>query len=147
MELCSMIRASLDGRGFVGRMDTCVCMPGSLCCPSEIITFLIGYTPIQNKMRVCSFHHDFKGTCNQYHSLIATFHVSFLVTSTFLKVVLLLNSRLPTFWAPLLQQSSYPPTSVTHAHYHIPNIITTNPTTSRISDASVPLSDPHLLSF
>ena len=30
-----------------GRMDTCVCMAESLCCPPEIITtLLISYTPI-----------------------------------------------------------------------------------------------------
>ena len=40
----------LDGRGFGGRMDTCVCMAESLCCPPEpIIILLIGCTPIQNK--------------------------------------------------------------------------------------------------
>ena len=27
-----------------------ICMAESLCCPPEIITLLIGYTPIQNKM-------------------------------------------------------------------------------------------------
>ena len=33
-----------------GRMDTCVCMAESLCCPPEIITtLLISYTPTQNK--------------------------------------------------------------------------------------------------
>ena len=71
-------------------MDTCVCMSESLCCPPEITTFLIGYTPKQNKkafenkMRVWRFHRDFKGTCNQRHSLSATFLAPSLVTSTFL---------------------------------------------------------------
>ena len=33
-----------------GRMDTCICMAESLCCPPETITtFLISYTPTQNK--------------------------------------------------------------------------------------------------
>ena len=41
---------SLDGRGVWGRMDTCICMAESLCCPPETITILlIGYTSIQNK--------------------------------------------------------------------------------------------------
>ena len=39
---------SLDGRGFWRRMDTCVCMAGSLCYSPETITTLIGYTPIQS---------------------------------------------------------------------------------------------------
>ena len=30
-------------------MDTRICMGESLCCSPEIITLLIGYTPIQNK--------------------------------------------------------------------------------------------------
>ena len=30
----------------LGRMDTCICMPESLCCPLETITILlISYTP------------------------------------------------------------------------------------------------------
>ena len=49
-ELCSMLCGSLDGRGVRGRMDTCIYMAESLCCPPEIITtFLAGYTPVQNK--------------------------------------------------------------------------------------------------
>ena len=49
MELCSMLCASGSGRGFWGRMDTCVCMAESLCCPLETITaLLISYTPTQN---------------------------------------------------------------------------------------------------
>ena len=37
------------GRGFWGRMDTCICMTESLPCSLETIkTLLIGYTPIQN---------------------------------------------------------------------------------------------------
>ena len=49
MELCSMLCGSLDGRGVWGRMGTCVCMVGSLCCPPETITtLLIRNTPIQN---------------------------------------------------------------------------------------------------
>ena len=42
-----MLCGSLDGRGVWGRMDTCICMAESLCCPPETITtLLIGYTPI-----------------------------------------------------------------------------------------------------
>ena len=51
MELCSMLCASLDGRGVWGRMDPCMCMAESLCC-SPKTTVLIGYTPIQNNKKV-----------------------------------------------------------------------------------------------
>ena len=45
-ELCSMSRGSRDGRG---RMDRCVCVAESFCCPPQTITsLLIGCTPIQN---------------------------------------------------------------------------------------------------
>ena len=45
-----MLCGSLDGRGVGGRMDTCICMAESLgCSPETIITFLTGYSPIQNK--------------------------------------------------------------------------------------------------
>ena len=45
-----MLHGSLDGRGVWGRMDTCMCMAESLCCPPETITtLLISYTMIQNK--------------------------------------------------------------------------------------------------
>jgi len=30
----------LDGRGVWGRMDACICMAESLCCPPETITAL-----------------------------------------------------------------------------------------------------------
>ena len=50
MELCSMLCASLDGRGVWERMDTWTCMAEPLhCSPENITTLLIGYTPIQNK--------------------------------------------------------------------------------------------------
>ena len=50
MELCSLLLASLDDRGGWQRMDTCIRMAESLCCPPEIIaTLLIGYTSIQDK--------------------------------------------------------------------------------------------------
>ena len=47
MEFCSVLCGSLDGRGVWGRMNTCICMAESLCCPRETITtLLISYTPI-----------------------------------------------------------------------------------------------------
>ena len=50
MELCSVLCGSLDGRGDLERMDTCIWMAESLCCPpGTITTLLIKYTPIQNK--------------------------------------------------------------------------------------------------
>ena len=48
-ELCSVLCASLDGRGVGGRMGTCMCMAESLRCSLETTTrLLIGYTPIQS---------------------------------------------------------------------------------------------------
>ena len=50
MELCSILCGGLDGREVWGRMDTCICLIESLCCPYEtIIALLTGYTPVQNK--------------------------------------------------------------------------------------------------
>ena len=37
----TMLCGSLDGRVVWGRMDTCICMPESLCCPPETITTLL----------------------------------------------------------------------------------------------------------
>ena len=49
MELCSMLRASLDRGGVWERMDPWICMAKSLpCSPETIRTLLISYTPIQN---------------------------------------------------------------------------------------------------
>ena len=49
MELCSILCASLDGKGVCGRMDTCICMAESLHGSPETTTILlICYTPIQN---------------------------------------------------------------------------------------------------
>jgi len=49
-ELYRMLSGSLDERGVWGRMDACICLAESLCCPPEIITALsIGYSPKQNK--------------------------------------------------------------------------------------------------
>ena len=50
MEFWLGLYGSPDGRGVWGRMDTCICMAESLCCPPETIpALLVGYTPIQNK--------------------------------------------------------------------------------------------------
>ena len=50
VELCSMLRGSLDGRGVWGRMDTRICVAKSLRgSPETITTLLISYTPIENK--------------------------------------------------------------------------------------------------
>ena len=49
-ELCSMLYGSLNGKRVRGRMDTCMCMAESPCCPPETITILlIDCTPIQTK--------------------------------------------------------------------------------------------------
>ena len=43
-----MLCGSLDGRGFGGRMDTCVCMAESLyCSPETLTTLLISDNSIQ----------------------------------------------------------------------------------------------------
>ena len=43
------VPAWMEVRVVWGRMDTCMCMAESLCCPPETITtLLIGYTTIQN---------------------------------------------------------------------------------------------------
>ena len=50
-EFCSMLCGSLDGRGLWERMDSCICMAESFCCPPvTITTLLIDYTPTQNKV-------------------------------------------------------------------------------------------------
>ena len=49
MELCSMLCASLNGRGVLGGIDTCMCMTDLLHrSPETITTLLMGYTPIQS---------------------------------------------------------------------------------------------------
>ena len=53
MKLCSMLCASLGGKGLWWRLDTCVSMVESLpCLPETTTTLLIGYTPIQNAFGV-----------------------------------------------------------------------------------------------
>ena len=49
-ESCLMICGSPDARGVWEKVNTCICMAKSLCCPPETITLLIGFTPIQNNM-------------------------------------------------------------------------------------------------
>ena len=45
-----MLCGRLDGRGVLGRMDTCICMAESLCCPPKTVTtLLIGPTPVEKK--------------------------------------------------------------------------------------------------
>ena len=49
MELCSVLRGSMDGRRVQGRMDTCIHMSESLhCSPEATTTLFISSTPIQN---------------------------------------------------------------------------------------------------
>ena len=50
MELCSTLFGSLDEKGVLGRMDTCICMAESLhCSPETNTTLLMGYILIQNQ--------------------------------------------------------------------------------------------------
>ena len=57
----SMLPGSLDGMGVWGRMDICIGMAETCCCPpGTITTLLISYTSIQNiyflksqKKKVC----------------------------------------------------------------------------------------------
>lgn len=49
-ELCSLLCASLDGRGLWGRADTHMYMAESLCrSPETTALVLTGYIPLQNK--------------------------------------------------------------------------------------------------
>ena len=53
-----MLCGSLGGRGFWGRMDTCICTAESLRSSLETVTtLLIGSTPIQNNkfLKNCCF--------------------------------------------------------------------------------------------
>ena len=46
-----MLCGSLGVRGALGRIDICIGMAESLCCPPKTITtLLISYAPIENKM-------------------------------------------------------------------------------------------------
>ena len=48
MEPCLMLYGSLNGNGDWERMDTCICMAGSLCCSPETITLLVCTTLLVN---------------------------------------------------------------------------------------------------
>ena len=54
-ELCSISCGSRDGRGVWGRMDTCVWMAQSLCCPPEALTTLLigSVVVIQQCLTLC----------------------------------------------------------------------------------------------
>ena len=41
VELCSMLRGSLYGRGILGRMDTCICVTEFLLCSPKTMTTLV----------------------------------------------------------------------------------------------------------
>ena len=55
-ELCSVLCGSLDGRGFEGRVDACICMAESFHhSPETITTLLMGYIPqykIKNSKKI-----------------------------------------------------------------------------------------------
>ena len=100
MELCSMLCGGPDGRGVLGRMDTCICMAESLCCPPETTTILlIGYTPIQNKnlKKKVSFE-PHKSTTLRAFNIIITLLSNVQFIFTFLRIshnVLFFNSLDP----------------------------------------------------
>ena len=48
MELCSMLCGSLNGKGVWERMDTCIYMVKSFCCPPETRNIVNCCTPIKN---------------------------------------------------------------------------------------------------
>ena len=43
-----MLHGSLNGRGVWGRMDICMCMAKTLCCPPETITTLLTSCSVQS---------------------------------------------------------------------------------------------------
>ena len=63
MELCSLLRASLNESGVWGRTDICISMDESLRYSLETITaVLISYTPIQNilVLKINNFFKDMR---------------------------------------------------------------------------------------
>ena len=48
-KLCSVLYSCLGGRGVGGRMDPCICMAESLCCPPETITTFLKF--LQERIR------------------------------------------------------------------------------------------------
>ena len=63
-----MLWGRLDGRPVWGRMNTCICMAESFCCPPDTITtLLIGYTPIKDDR--IKFKIDFRFLEKKYTKL------------------------------------------------------------------------------
>ena len=62
MELCSRSCASWVGEESWERMDTCICEAECLHCSPKIITLLIGYIPIQNKVFLKKDYRDRRST-------------------------------------------------------------------------------------
>ena len=54
-ELCLVLHGSLDGKGVWGKMDKCICMAESVCCPPQTITALstaYQFSSVQSLSRV-----------------------------------------------------------------------------------------------
>ena len=52
--------SSLDGRGVCGRMDSCICVAESLCCPPETLTALLSAIPqykIKRFLKLTNLNH------------------------------------------------------------------------------------------
>ena len=83
VELCSVLRGSLDGRGGLGRMDTRTCMAGSLCHSPETTTTLKSAIP-QYKIKRLKFGERKKFSMNS--DVVSTcdhlFCCPFLLTSS-----------------------------------------------------------------
>ena len=57
-ELCLVLCGSLDGKGVWGKMDKCICMAESVCCPPQTITTLstdYQFSSVQSLSRVRLF--------------------------------------------------------------------------------------------
>ena len=57
-ELCLVLCGSLDGKGVWGKMDKCICMAESVCCPPQTITALstdYQFSSVQSLSRVQLF--------------------------------------------------------------------------------------------
>ena len=46
-----MLCVSLDGKGVLERMDTCMCLAESVCCPPETVTTLLIDYNIKEKVK------------------------------------------------------------------------------------------------
>ena len=74
-----MLHASLDGRGVWRRMDTCLCMAGSLCSSPETITTLsLGYVKWSENRSVVSDSLRSHGLYSPWNSLGQNTEVSSL---------------------------------------------------------------------